>query len=132
MDKFHHAKAHVLVCTDVASRGLDIKNVSHVYNYDIPRDSKDYIHRIGRTARAGEAGKAINLLSQRDYENFGRVERDNRVKITKEQLPVIPRIPIRWRDTSGGYSSDSRGSGRSFGPRGQSNSFGPRRSFGRR
>ncbi|MBU1005622.1 MAG: DEAD/DEAH box helicase, partial [Nanoarchaeota archaeon] len=76
MEKFHHAKAHVLVCTDVASRGLDIKNVSHIYNYDIPRDSKDYIHRIGRTARAGEAGKAINLLCQKDYENFGRIERD--------------------------------------------------------
>ena len=137
MDKFHHAKAHVLVCTDVASRGLDIKNVSHVYNYDIPRDSKDYIHRIGRTARAGEAGKAINLLSQRDYENFGRIERDYRLTITREQLPVIPRVPIKWREDSGGYSSDSRGPRRlgprsSSGPRGQSNSFGPRRSFGRR
>ncbi|MBU1946358.1 MAG: DEAD/DEAH box helicase, partial [Nanoarchaeota archaeon] len=107
MEKFHHAKAHVLVCTDVASRGLDIKNVSHIYNYDIPRDSKDYIHRIGRTARAGEAGKAINLLCQKDYENFGRIERDYRLTITKEQLPIVPRIPIKWRETSGGYSSDS-------------------------
>lgn len=142
MEKFHHAKAHVLVCTDVASRGLDIKNVSHIYNYDIPRDSKDYIHRIGRTARAGEAGKAINLLCQKDYENFGRIERDYRLTITKEQLPIVPRIPIKWRETSGGYSSDSRGprrfGPRRSGPRGQSNSFGPRRSssnrgsFGRR
>ncbi|MBU0628806.1 MAG: DEAD/DEAH box helicase [Nanoarchaeota archaeon] len=142
MEKFHHAKAHVLVCTDVASRGLDIKNVSHIYNYDIPRDSKDYIHRIGRTARAGEAGKAINLLCQKDYENFGRIERDYRLTITKEQLPIVPRIPIKWRETSGGYSSDSRGprrfGPRRSGPRGQSNSFGSRRSssnrgsFGRR
>ena len=131
MDKFHSAKAYVLVCTDVASRGLDIKDVSHVYNYDIPRDSKDYIHRIGRTARAGKDGKAINLLAQRDYENFSRVERDNSIEVTKEQVPKIERIPIRWREKprfSGGSGRFGSGRGsqrRSFGR-------GPRRSFGGR
>ena len=54
INMFDNAKVSVLVCTDVAARGLDIENVSHVYNYDIPRDSNDYVHRIGRTARAGE------------------------------------------------------------------------------
>ncbi|MBU1945819.1 MAG: hypothetical protein KKC54_02525, partial [Nanoarchaeota archaeon] len=82
------------------------------------------------------------LLCQKDYENFGRIERDYRLTITKEQLPIVPRIPIKWRETSGGYSSDSRGprrfGPRRSGPRGQSNSFGSRRSssnrgsFGRR
>ena len=60
----------------VAGRGLDIQGVSHVYNYDIPRESKQYIHRIGRTARAGTEGKAINILSKNDHANFMRVLKD--------------------------------------------------------
>jgi len=60
-----------LYCTDVAARGLDIKGVSHVINYDIPGDSKEYIHRIGRTARAGKEGVVINILASRDYETSG-------------------------------------------------------------
>ncbi len=98
MEMFNSAKAHILVCTDVASRGLDIKGISHVYNYDIPKDPKDYIHRIGRTARAGKEGKAISLLSSRDYENFSRVERNNNVQLVKEELPSIERVQIRWRE----------------------------------
>ncbi|PIO08470.1 ATP-dependent helicase, partial [Candidatus Pacearchaeota archaeon CG10_big_fil_rev_8_21_14_0_10_34_12] len=62
MQKFHEKSVYVLVCTDIAARGLDIKGVSHVYNYDLPKTSSDYIHRIGRTARAGKEGIAINLL----------------------------------------------------------------------
>ena len=58
MDKFKADRVNILVCTDVAARGLDIPGVSHVYNYDLPADSKEYIHRIGRTARAGAKGKA--------------------------------------------------------------------------
>jgi len=111
MSNFHSAKAHVLVCTDVASRGLDIKGVSHIYNYDIPRDSKDYIHRIGRTARAGKEGKAVTLLSQRDYENFSRVERDNSLKVEKVEVPQVERIQIRWREKPSfrrGFRRDSR------------------------
>src|SRR3989344_757491 len=54
LDEFHKKGLGVLVCTDVAARGLDIKSVTHVYNYEVPPDPKDYIHRIGRTARAGE------------------------------------------------------------------------------
>ena len=65
---FNDAKAGVLVCTDVAARGLHIDNVSHIYNYDISNDSNDYVHRIGRTARAGESGKVINLLTERRRE----------------------------------------------------------------
>ena len=71
--QFNDAKAGVLVCTDVAARGLHIDNVSHIYNYDISNDSNDYVHRIGRTARAGESGKVINLLTDRDYNNFTKI-----------------------------------------------------------
>lgn len=73
IDSFNNGKAGVLVCTDVAARGLHIDNVSHVYNYDLPRDPNDYVHRIGRTARAGESGKVINLLCEYDFDNFGRI-----------------------------------------------------------
>jgi len=97
MKQFQDEHIQVLVCTDVAARGLDIKNVSHVYNYDSPKDSKDYIHRIGRTARAGEEGEAISLVSDRDYENFRRVFDDSSLNITAKPLPEIPKIPFRFR-----------------------------------
>jgi len=99
MKLFHSQKACVLVCTDVASRGLDIQGVSHIYNYDIPTDSKDYIHRIGRTARAGEEGKAINILSSSDYDDFRRVERDYEVDVFEEKMPEVERVKIKWTET---------------------------------
>ncbi|RJS82251.1 DEAD/DEAH box helicase [Methanophagales archaeon] len=99
MKLFHSQKACVLVCTDVASRGLDIQGVSHIYNYDIPLDSKDYIHRIGRTARAGEEGKAINILSSSDYDDFRRVERDYEVDVFEEKMPEVERVKIKWTET---------------------------------
>ena len=93
--KFHSKKVGVLVCTDVAARGLDIKGVSHVYNYDIPSESEDYTHRIGRTARAGENGKAISFLSNRDYDNFGRIIRNDSIKIANQEIPTFERVTIR-------------------------------------
>jgi ATP-dependent RNA helicase DeaD len=94
MEQFHSQDIKVLVCTDVAARGLDIKGVTHVYNYDIPKESKQYIHRIGRTARAGEEGKAVNILAHRDHDNFTRVLKDNDVKITREHTPYVQRVRI--------------------------------------
>ncbi len=97
LQKFNSGRAFVLVCTDVAARGLDIKGVTHVYNYDIPNESKQYVHRIGRTARAGNDGAAVNLLCERDHENFSRVLRDNDVDISKEDMPQIQRVEIKWK-----------------------------------
>ena len=94
MDRFNSNKAHVLVCTDVAARGLDIQGVSHVYNYDIPKDTKQYIHRIGRTARAGKDGKAVNIVSRRDYENFSNVLDYHDVEIYPEEMPEVERVKI--------------------------------------
>ncbi|MFB6089047.1 MAG: DEAD/DEAH box helicase [Candidatus Aenigmatarchaeota archaeon] len=95
MDNFHSENVDVLVCTDVAARGLDIQNVTHIYNYDIPNDSKQYIHRIGRTARAGEKGKAINLLSPPDHDNFRRINRDHDVNVDKVETPYVEQVNVK-------------------------------------
>ena len=122
--KFHSIKTGVLVCTDVAARGLDIPNVSHVYNYDIPRDSKEYVHRVGRTARAGSEGIVINILCDRDHENFSRVMSDYReMKIEKEQAPQVERVFIKKDFRDGG---NQRGGFNRGGSRGGYNSRRPR------
>merc|ERR1719188_2543234 len=71
---FKAKEKRVLVCTDVASRGLDVPAVDLVINYDIPKNSKDYIHRVGRTARAGRSGRAVTVVTQYDIELFQRIE----------------------------------------------------------
>jgi len=113
MEKFKAGHVLILVCTDVAARGLDIQNVSHVYNYDLPANSKEYIHRIGRTARAGKDGIAVSLVSQRDYENFRSVLRNPEISIEQIQVPEIQKVFIKF----GGGDSGGRG-GRGFGGRG--------------
>jgi len=92
IDLFNKAKVSVLICTDVASRGLHIDNISHVYNYEIPRDPKDYVHRIGRTARAGQSGKVINLLSNQDHDNFSRIHREYRFAIDNIKKPYLEKM----------------------------------------
>ena len=93
LNEFNSAKSvNVLVCTDVAARGLDIVGVSHIYNYDLPKTSTEYIHRIGRTARAGEEGIAINILCSKDYENFSNILRDEKLKIEEVKTPWCERV----------------------------------------
>jgi len=74
LNKFKSKSRSILLATDVASRGLDIPHVDIVINYDIPTHSKDYIHRVGRTARAGRSGKAVTFVSQYDVELYQRIE----------------------------------------------------------
>jgi len=74
LSSFKAKEKRILVATDVASRGLDIPSVDLVVNYDIPKNSKDYIHRVGRTARAGRTGRALTLVTQYDIELFQRIE----------------------------------------------------------
>ncbi|CAB3227286.1 unnamed protein product [Arctia plantaginis] len=83
LNKFKNKSRSVLICTDVASRGLDIPHVDMVINLDIPLHSKDYIHRVGRTARAGRSGKAITFVSQYDVELYQRIE-----QLIGKQLPL--------------------------------------------
>jgi ATP-dependent RNA helicase DeaD len=111
MDKFHSKNVQVLVCTDVAARGLDIPMVSHVYNFDIPKESNQYIHRIGRTARAGKEGKVINILGSRDYENFRKVKQEAIGDIPRAELPDFEKIIIqvpKGRPNKTKYGSSNR------------------------
>ncbi len=94
LEEFHKSEKFILVCTDVAARGLDIKNVSHIYNYDCPKNNIEYIHRIGRTARAGKEGKAITILAPRDHDNFRRVLNDDSLSIKKIPLPEFVQILV--------------------------------------
>ena len=74
LNRFKANDRNILIATDVASRGLDIPCVDVVINFDIPANSKDYVHRVGRTARAGKTGKAVTLVTQYDVEIFQKIE----------------------------------------------------------
>jgi ATP-dependent RNA helicase DeaD len=110
---FSEGKIAVIVCTDVAARGLDINGVSHVYNYDLPKDARDYVHRVGRTARAGESGLAVNIVASRDYDNFSNVLRRNEgLKIDRSDTPRFGRVQIEMlesRPEKGGFGGNGRG-----------------------
>lgn len=108
MNSFHAEKTQVLVCTDVAARGLDIPHVSHIYNYDTPKESKQYIHRIGRTARAGKEGKVINIISPRDHENFMKVIKDTSVTIKRLERPHVENIRVQRTESRGPRSGGGR------------------------
>ena len=75
LEAFKNNKINILVATDVAARGIDIKNMSHVINFDVPTVAKDYVHRIGRTGRAGEKGKAISLVSADEFKYLLDIEK---------------------------------------------------------
>ncbi|MBS3060732.1 MAG: DEAD/DEAH box helicase [DPANN group archaeon] len=98
MEKFHSQKTEVLVCTDVAARGLHITGVTHVYNYDTPKDEKMYIHRIGRTARAGKEGAAINIIGNSDQDSFRNVWSEHGDVLVEKQMPRIEQVTIQWRE----------------------------------
>jgi ATP-dependent RNA helicase RhlB len=79
----------VLVATDVASRGIDVKGVTHVFNFDLPQDAEDYVHRIGRTGRAGETGKAISMADEEYVYSLEDIEKY-----------IGQKIPVEWAEES--------------------------------
>jgi ATP-dependent RNA helicase DeaD len=86
MKRFRNAEIKILIATDVAARGLDVDGVTHVFNYDIPHDTDSYIHRIGRTGRAGTRGIAITLYSSKDRPFIDIIEKELKTIIPKKQL----------------------------------------------
>lgn len=89
MNKFRNGNINILVATDVAARGLDIEDVDVVINYDVPQNIDDYIHRIGRTARAGRKGFAFTLVSKDEISRFNSIKKENSRKIIEKELPTL-------------------------------------------
>ena len=92
MNKFRNGNIRILVATDVASRGLDIDDVDVVINYDVPQNHDDYIHRIGRTARAGKDGLAFSLVSKDEVSRFNNISNKNKTKIIQKKIPTLEEI----------------------------------------
>ena len=99
LDEFANGKVQVLVATDVAQRGLDIEGISHVVNYDVPRNPEDYVHRIGRTGRAGAEGTAVTFMTGGELAAVADIER----VIGKK----LPRISVEGFDYEGGTPQES-------------------------
>ena len=98
MKKFREGRIDILIATDVAARGIDIDDITHVVNYDIPQDHEAYVHRIGRTGRAGRKGVAITLINPREYRQLRLIERLTKTKIVRRELPSPADILERQRD----------------------------------
>lgn len=118
LEGFHSGKTHVLVCTDVAARGLDIQEVSHVYNYDVPADPENYVHRIGRTARAGKDGIAITILASRDYDSFSKINK-RLVDVERLNTPEFEMIFVKRPERRSFGNRERSGYGRRERPRGR-------------
>jgi ATP-dependent RNA helicase DeaD len=106
MKKFKEGQADILVATDVAARGIDIDSVTHVINFDLPFDVEQYIHRIGRTGRAGREGDALSLIEPRDRRTLLRFEYQIGTKISPLRVPTAADIAVRRREVFGSTLSD--------------------------
>lgn len=86
LERFKTRKVQVLIATDLAARGIDISDITHVVNFDLPRSPEDYIHRIGRTGRAGGLGVAISFISHESQQHFTLIEKRAQIKLEREQI----------------------------------------------
>ena len=92
MNKFRNGNINILVATDVAARGIDVDDIEVVINYDVPQNPENYIHRIGRTARAGNKGYAFTLVTPQDNHNLINIKKNYKVKITEKSVPSSKEI----------------------------------------
>jgi ATP-dependent RNA helicase DeaD len=92
LNRFRRNQITVLVATDVAARGLDIEDISHVFNYDLPGEAESYVHRVGRTGRAGKTGIAISLLTAKEQWHLHRIEGFTKQQMTRIQIPTTEEI----------------------------------------
>lgn len=92
MKKFKEKKINLLVCTDVAARGIDVNNLTHVINFGLPQDNESYVHRIGRTGRGGSKGISLSIVEPGETSRVGQIERITKAKIQRIQLPRVTEI----------------------------------------
>ncbi len=92
MRHFKDGITEILVATDVAARGLDISGVTHVYNFDLPQDPESYVHRIGRTGRAGQTGVATTLVTPREINHLRMIERATKRRIIRQPMPTVTEV----------------------------------------
>jgi ATP-dependent RNA helicase DeaD len=92
MKKFKDKKINLLVCTDVAARGIDVNNLTHVINFGLPQDNESYVHRIGRTGRGGSKGISLSIIEPSEQGRVGQIERLTKAKIERIQLPRVNEI----------------------------------------
>jgi superfamily II DNA/RNA helicase len=107
LEGFKQGEVDLLVCTDVAARGLDIKDVPAVFNFDIPFNAEDYVHRIGRTGRAGALGHAISFVSGSDQRLVSDIEKLLKTKITLENVTVAQDRPRETREPRNDSRADA-------------------------
>lgn len=121
---FKDGKARIMVATDIAARGIDVKGIELVINYDLPDDSGDYVHRIGRTGRAGKAGHAISFATPEQYKDVKAIER-----LIQKEIALVEIAQFNAPIAKAFGGGNRRGGGRSsFGSRGSMNSMTPFRS----
>lgn len=92
MKKFKEKKINLLVCTDVAARGIDVNNLTHVINFGLPQDNESYVHRIGRTGRGGSKGISLSIIEPNEQGRVGQIERITKAKIERITLPRVDEI----------------------------------------
>src|SRR5581483_1333411 len=92
MNRFRKSGLEFLVATDVAARGIDVENIEVVFNYDLPYDGEDYVHRIGRTGRQGRSGRAISFASGREVFQIRNIERYTNTKIQRGRPPTVAEV----------------------------------------
>lgn len=98
MRRFREGKLEILIATDVAARGIDIDDISHVINFDIPQDHESYVHRIGRTGRAGRTGIAVTFIEPKEYRQLKLIERMTKSRMIRGELPTPADVIERQRE----------------------------------
>jgi ATP-dependent RNA helicase RhlE len=135
LDSFKSGKTRVLVATDVAARGLDVDNITHVFNFDLPMEPEAYVHRIGRTGRAGASGIAISFCDRAEFDQLRQIERLTGKQIPRMETPVLPTNDHQREEREGRtpYRPDRRESRpQRSAPSGPSHGRPPRGEYGER
>jgi ATP-dependent RNA helicase DeaD len=99
MNAFRNGEIELLIATDVAARGIDVGSISHVINYDIPQDVEGYVHRIGRTGRAGRKGIALTLVTPREMKQLHTIEQEIGTKLKAHELPTLEEVASKQQQS---------------------------------